>query len=202
MSRLLLVRHGRSKLSGEKRFWGKTDIELSNEGIQQAERLRERLAEEKISVVYSSTLRRAFATAEIIAARHKLDVQALAELNELNFGFIEGLTFAEIGKLHPELARQLNTWSPHLAFPGGESLDELNGRLQFFFKRLAKHQPKDTVLIVAHGGTLRLLICNLLGLDIEGWWKIQVDHASLSIIDTYPQGAILSLLNDTSHLEL
>ena len=202
MSRLLLVRHSRTKLSNEKRFWGKTDIELSNEGIQQAERLRERLAAEKINAVYSSTLRRAFSTAEVIASRHKLEVQAFVELNELNFGFVEGLTFEEIKKLHPELARQLNIWSPRLTFPGGESLDELNSRLQFFLKLLEKHQPKETVLIVAHAGTLQFLICNLLGIAIEGWWKIHIDHASLSIIDTYPQGAILSLLNDVSHLKV
>lgn len=202
MSRLLLVRHSETKLNnGARRFWGKTDIDLSADGIRQAEKLRDRLAAEKINAVYASNLIRTRATAEIIASEHHLKVICCPELDELNFGYVEGLTFEEITRLHPELAEVLNDWEKRPKFPGGESLDELDDRLQKFLNRLKKHKLEETILIVAHAGTLRLMICHLLGIALEHWRQMQLDFASLSIMETYPQGAILSLLNDVSHIK-
>ena len=201
MSRLLLVRHGINKLNNARRFWGKTDVALSHKGIHQAEKLRDRLATEKINAIYTSNLSRARATAEIIAAKHKAGITTLDELSELNFGWVEGLTFEEISRLHPELAEVLNDWKTRPKFPGGESLDELNSRVQRFLNQLQKHKPSETILIVAHAGTLRLIICNLLEIELEHWRQMQLDFASLSILETYPQGAILNLLNDVSHLK-
>ena len=103
MSRLLLVRHGKTKLNSTERFWGQTDVELSAEGIRQAERLRDRLAAQKIDSIYASNLRRALLTAEIIASRHQLQITSCAELSEINFGYVEGLKFEEISQLYPEL---------------------------------------------------------------------------------------------------
>jgi alpha-ribazole phosphatase len=200
LAKLLLVRHGTTTLHQEDRFWGSTDIPLSNTGIRQAEKLCKRLAKEKISAVYTSPLSRARTTAEIIASGHHLNAITCDELRECNFGYIEGLTFEEIKRLHPALAEELINWKT-VAFPGGESLDELNGRLLSFLKRLEEHKPKETVLIVAHGGPLRLIVCNLLGIGYKHWLHIRVDVASLSIVETYPQGTVLSLLNDISHLK-
>jgi alpha-ribazole phosphatase len=202
LSRILLVRHGQIKLNEENRFWGKTDVTLSDLGIRQSERLRDRLAAEKINAIYTSTLSRTRMTAEIIASGHKCSTTACDELNELNFGFIEGLTFEEIKQLYPELAEVLSGFNTPPQFPGGESLDELDNRVQKFLETLHQHKPEETILIVAHAGTLRLIVCHLLGIGMENWRKIRLDMASLSIIDTYPQGAILSLLNDISHLRL
>ena len=200
MAKLLLVRHGDNRLDGALRFWGKTDIELSAGGFRQAQKLRDRLAKQKISAVYTSNLSRSRHTAEVITSVHKLKVVTSEELDELNFGWVEGLTFDEIEKLYPEFAVVLADWRSRPRFPGGESLDELNRRVQAFLEKLRKHKPGETVLIVAHSGTLRLMICNLLGIGLEHWRQIQVDLASLSIVETYEQGALLSLLNDVSHL--
>lgn len=202
MSRLLLVRHGNTKLNNAKRFWGQTDVELNADGIRQAEKLRDRLATEKIDAAYSSNLSRARLTAEIIASRHQLGVTALTQLMEINFGFIEGLTFEEVSQLHPEIADLMSKWAKKPEFPGGETLDNLDNRVQKFLKLLQKHNPEETILIVAHAGTLRLMICNLMGIGSEHWRHIHLDLASLSILETYPQGAVLSLLNDVSHLKL
>lgn len=199
MPKLLLVRHGNTSPDSAMRFWGKTDVPLSPTGIRQVEKLRDRLAAQKIDVVYSSTLRRARATAEIITSGGR-DITAAPELDEINFGWLEGLTFEEIKERYPQTARELGDWNIRQKFPGGESLDELNERLCDFLKRLAKHRPDEVILIVAHSGTLRVLICNLLGIGVEHWRQINVDLASLSIMETYPQGAFLNLLNDTSHL--
>jgi len=201
LARLLLVRHGNTQLNSAQRFWGQTDVKLSDEGIRQAERLRDRLAKEKLSAIYTSNLSRAQATAEIIACRHQLALTTCPELREIDFGLVEGLTFDEIKQQKPTLAEQLFRWNARPQFPGGESLDRLNRRVKTFLPVLAGHAPAETVLVVAHSGVLRLLICNLLGIALEHWRQLRIDLASLSTVDTYPEGAILSRLNDTNHLQ-
>lgn len=200
MSKLLLVRHGDTELNSTERYWGNTDVELSDAGFRQAERLRDRLATERIDAIYSSDLRRASATAEIIASGHQPDIIICAELREMNFGELEGLTFNEISQLYPEVTELWLQRSPKLRCPGGESVDELNSRVSQFVGRLKKHALQETILIVAHSGPLRSLVCHLLGIGVERRWQFRLDLASLTILETYPQGAILSLLNDTSHL--
>ena len=201
MAKLLLVRHGNTKLNSTERFWGQTDVELSAEGIRQAEQLRDRLTTQKIDTVYASNLSRAMVTAQIIASRHQAKIITRDELGEINFGDVEGLTFNEISQLHPELAESMANWSVHPGFPGGETIDELNERVNKFLPELKKHPPEETVLIVAHSGILRLMICNLLVIEQEHWRQLRINLASLSILETYPRGAILSLLNDISHLD-
>jgi len=201
LSKLLLVRHGNTKLNSTERYWGQTDVELSTTGIRQAERLRDRLAAQAIDAIYSSNLCRALVTAKIITSDRPLDIITCAELREINFGEIEGLTFKEVSQLYPEVSEAWFKWSLTLKYPGGESIVEFNNRISKFLERLEKHTPEETVLIVAHSASLRLLICHLLGIGIQYWRQIRLDLASLSVLDTYPQGAILSLLNDISHLE-
>lgn len=201
MSRLLLVRHGDTELSCTERLWGHTDGALSAAGLRQVERLRDRLATEKIDVVYSSNLRRTLATAEIIASGYQLEVITCAELREINFGQLEGLTFKEINQLYPELTKLWFNWSMTLNFPGGESLGAFRSRVSSFIGRLDKHGEGETILIVAHSGSLRLLVCQFLGIDLKHWSQIRLGLASLSIVETYPQGGILSLLNDVSYLD-
>jgi len=200
LSRLLLVRHGDTELNSAERYWGRSDVKLSAAGIRQAERLRGRLAVEKIDAVYSSNLERALVTAEIIASSHQLAVITCAELREVNFGQLEGLNFSEISRLYPEVAKLWAERSTKLKYPGGESLVEFNTRVSKFLSRLDKHTVGETILIVAHAGVLRTLVCQLLGIDPQRRWQIRLDLASLSIMETHQQGAILSLLNDVSHL--
>lgn len=196
----MLVRHGDTRLNSGERFWGQTDVELSDAGIEQAQRLRERLAGEKIDAIYSSDLKRAVHTAGVIAAAREVKITTCAELRETNFGRVEGLTFEEIQQRYPELTASWLSWSLSMRFPGGESVEELNARVKRFLPRLEKHKDGEVVLVVAHSASLRLLICHLLGIELVHWRQFRLDLASLSILDTYPQGAILNLSNDVSHL--
>ena len=200
MSKLFLVRHGDTELNSAERYWGRSDVKLSAAGIGQAERLRDRLAVEKIDAVYSSNLERALVTAEIIASGRQLAVITCAELREVNFGQLEGLNFSEISRLYPEVAKLWVERSSKLKYPGGESLVKFNNRVSKFLSRLDKHTVGETILIVAHAGVLRTLVCQLLGIDPQRRWQFRLDLASLSILETHQQGAILSLLNDVSHL--
>jgi len=202
LSRLLLVRHGETKLNSAQRYWGHTDVELSLAGLKQAERLRDYLQAERIDAIYSSDLKRACLTAEVIASRHKLGVIICPELKEIDFGKIEGLTFAEVNHLYPEVSRLWVKRSAMLKYPGGESVSHFRQRiLSFIDSYLKGHLQEETILIVAHSGVLRTIICHQMNLDFSNMGKIRLDLASLSILEVYPNTAVLSRLNDISHLE-
>lgn len=198
---MLLVRHGETELNSSLRFWGRTDVALSDAGLRQAECLRERLNPEKIDFIYSSGLKRALVTAQTIASRHNMQIATCPELRELDFGRLEGLTFDEIARLYPDVARTWKERDATFAYPGGESIAELDKRIHQFRSRLEGHHEGETLLIVAHSGVLRTLLCQLMGMEPKQRWQIRIDLASLSIIETYREGAILSLLNDVSHLK-
>lgn len=201
MIRLILARHGEVRSDSPGRYWGYTDIPLSAEGIRQAKRLCHCLAKDKIGVIYSSDLRRALDTATIIASLRQIPVVSCWELREINFGQCEGMTFDEVREYCPEAERLWWGTDPELSFPGGESLKAFAERIDRFAIKLSSHSPDDTVLIVAHSGSLRVLICRLTGLDLCHWWQIRLDSASLSVVETFEPGAILCRLNDISHLK-
>ena len=200
MSTLLLVRHGETELRSSERYWGQTDVKLGALGINQAERLRDLLATERIDAIYSSNLKRASVTAEIIASKHNTAIITCAELGEVNFGEIEGLTFNEVAQRYPEVVKAWIEGNPELKYPGGESLGEFIERVSGFARRLRNVAPEQTALIVAHSGSLRLLIGHLLGIGPQHWWRLWLDFASLSIVATNAQGTVLRSLNNTSHL--
>ncbi len=200
MSKLLLVRHGITEYNTTRRFAGYSDVEMSAAGYGQVEKLRDRLANEKIDAVYSSDLKRALVTAEVLSSRHKVDIVTCPELREMNYGNAEGLTFDEISRLYPEVAELITNFNLRLEFPGGETFEGFTERVSKFLDGLNKHAPSQTILIVTHSGPIRTLVCRLLGIDLEHWWQIGCANASLSIVETYPRGAIINQLNDTSHL--
>ena len=201
MPRLILIRHGDTRLNSAERYWGKTDVELSPSGLEQAEKLRQYLAQERLDAAYSSELERASLTARTIAQTHQLEVTTCPELDEIDFGKVEGLTFAEVSRLYPEVTRLWLERSPELEYPGGESVRHFRKRvLGFIPNRLQRHLPQETILIVAHSGVLRTLICHLLGFTFSTISKIRVDLASLSIVETHDTTAVLNRLNDTSYL--
>ena len=201
MSKLFLVRHGSTDYNSGRRFLGYSDIELNTTGYRQVERLRDRLANEKIDAIYSSDLKRTLATAEVISSGRDVDIVACPELREVNYGICEGLTFQEIGSRHPDVAAKCVNFTLELAFPEGECFEEFIERTCGFLGKLDKHGQSETVLIVSHNGPLKVLICRFLGIDMEHWWQISIDTASLSIVDTSLRGARISCLNDTCHLK-
>ena len=201
MTRLLLVRHGKTEWNETGRYQGCSDTCLSSTGREEAEAVRQRLAAEKIDVIYCSDLERAVQTAKTIASGRDVKLVTCKELREIDFGEFEGLTFDEVGRRYPD-----NDWwtarDAAQKLPQGESVGQLAARVdQFTATCLRKHTDEETILIVAHGGSLRTLICRLLGLGLEHWWQIGIDSASLTIMETYPLGMTLSVLNDTCHLK-
>ena len=201
MTRLLLVRHGLTDYNSTRRFAGSTDIELSPLGREQVAKLGKRLADQQIDFVYCSNLRRARVTAEMLIEGRCLTITPCPELREVDYGECEGLTYSQIKERFPTVADGVVAPERGLEFPGGESFAAMVERINQFKERLARHAPNDTVLVVSHSGPLRSLVCSMLGVSQGCWRQLRIDNASLSIIDIYPRGTILSLLNGTSHLK-
>jgi alpha-ribazole phosphatase len=201
MTRLLLVRHGLTDWNAAQRFQGQHDLPVNDIGRRQAAALAERLAGEPLQAVIASDLQRAQATAGAIVDRQACLITIEPRLREISFGAWEGLTYAEIAAGHPEV---LAAWEKNIlenAPPGGETLNQLAGRVQAVLDELLLAQDGETILLVAHGGPLQVLICLALGLPPEKYWQFHLSPGSLSEIAIYPQGGILNLLNDTCHQE-
>jgi len=201
LTKLLLVRHGQTLWNHIARYQGHTDIDLSATGRNQAHLLSLRLATVSLQAVYASDLKRALDTARIIAEPHGLDVQALPQLREINFGAWEGLTFQEIEARYPEIANKWHSSPGSVRIPDGETFQELMERAYGAVLDLAKSNDPGTVAVVTHGGAIRSIISALLGMDLNNLFRIRQDNAALNIIDFYDGYGILNLLNDTHHLE-
>ncbi|MFD8532119.1 bifunctional RNase H/acid phosphatase [Streptosporangium canum] len=199
---LLLLRHGETPLSVERRFSGLGDPELTPNGIAQAEAAAARLSREPygIQVVVSSPLKRARATAEIVAARLGLEVIVEEGLREADFGDWEGHTFTEIQRRWPDA---LAAWlaDPSAAPPGGESFGVAARRVQATGDRLVERYEGRTVLAVSHVTPIKMLLQSALLAPLAALYRMHLDLAALSLIEYYADGpAVVKAFNDTSHL--
>jgi alpha-ribazole phosphatase len=198
--RLLLVRHGETDWNRQRRYQGQSDVPLNETGREQAAAAGRRLARQQISHLVSSDLRRARQTAEVIAARCQLEVRHDSRLREMSFGAWEGLTHDQIQARWPGARTAWFADPVHTAPPEGETLAQVSERVQAVLKEIARAQGGQTVVLVAHGGVLRTLICLAVGLDPQVQWRFRIHEASISEVHLYDGTAALVTLNDTHHL--
>ena len=200
-TRLLLLRHGQTELSVQRRYSGRGNPELTEVGRRQAADAARYLAQKGgISAVISSPLQRAHATATAAADALGLSVAVDENLTETDFGEWEGLTFPEAAKSHPDVhGRWLRDTS--LAAPGGESFDEVGQRVQRARDLIVAEHPGATVLVVSHVTPIKTLLRLALDAGPTILHRVHLDLASLSIAEFYPDnGASVRLVNDTSYL--
>jgi probable phosphoglycerate mutase len=198
---MLLVRHGETPLSVERRFSGTGDPELSERGVAQAASVAERLSGLDIDALVSSPRARARATAEAIAKVLGLDVVIDDAVAETDFGDWEGHTFAEIRELWPDA---LAAWlgHPDVAPPGGESFTATFKRVGAWRERMVADHPGKVVVVVSHVTPIKTLLREALDAPAHVLYRIHLDPASLSTVDWYAAGAgVVRLVNDTSHLD-
>jgi alpha-ribazole phosphatase len=200
MVKLILVRHGRTEWNAEGRFQGQSDAPLNAVGRRQAAALSRRLSREPIAVVYASDLQRAHETAGRIAAAHGLGVRSEPRLREMSFGAWEGLTLDEIERRDPQGLAAWQADPLNVAPPGGETLAQLAARVGAALNEIVQAHRDAAALLAAHGGSLQALLCLAFGLDLRRYWQFRLDLAAVSELYVYPEGAILTLLNDTAHL--
>ena len=183
-TRIFLIRHGATVLTAEDRFAGATDVELSDEGREQARRLAERLRAEKIAAVYASPLGRTVETASIIAQPHGLDVVRRDGLREISHGRWEQMTRREVEQKFPEEAAAWEEDPYTFAPAGGESGLAVTARALPVLVEIVRAHRGENVIIVSHKATIRLLLSSLLGFDPRRYRdNLDQSPAALNIVD-------------------
>jgi len=190
-----LARHGEVLHAAEGRFFGHTDIALSDVGQAQVTALGESLGGEPIEAVYSSDLLRARTSAAPLAVARGTDVVAVPPLREMAMGRWEGLTFAEIRAREPELCAQWLADPFAMAFPGGEGLPDLQARALPALRSVVQRHAGSRIAVVAHGGTNRVILADALGLPLGNIFRLAQDYAAWSLIEYRDHDAIVHILN-------
>jgi broad specificity phosphatase PhoE len=198
--RLLLVRHGATANNLEARFTGQSDIPLSALGERQARAAADALARTPLDAVISSDLRRAWATAVVIARPHGLTPETDPDLREIGMGAWEGQAASEIEAADLELITSWRRDPLRHAPPGGEALADLQARMVSALVRWQERFPQGTLLWVTHGGSIGALLCHLLGMDLARREQFRRDNASITELDLSGPLAVITRLNDTTHL--
>ncbi|HLQ54860.1 MAG TPA: bifunctional RNase H/acid phosphatase [Streptosporangiaceae bacterium] len=196
----LLLRHGQTEFSAERRFAGRGDIALTDTGRRQAVAAADQLAARGIDAIVTSPLQRARKTAEAVAAATGAPLAVDDGLVEADFGKWEGLTFGEAAQRWPE---EMSAWlaSADVAPPGGESLADAARRVLGTLDRLLAARPRETLLLVSHVTPIKTLACRALLAPPAAMFRIHLDVASLTEIDWFADGpALVRSLNDTAHL--
>ncbi|WP_067696917.1 bifunctional RNase H/acid phosphatase [Nocardia jejuensis] len=200
-TRLLLLRHGQTELSVERRYSGRGNPPLTELGREQVARAGKMLGGKgDIAAIVCSPLGRARETAEAAGRALGLPVRVLDGLIETDFGAWEGLTFQEAREQDPDLhTRWLG--DPSLPAPGGESFDQVRERIEGVRRDLVALYPGANVLVVSHVTPIKTLLQLALGVGPSILYRLHLDLASLSIAEFYPDGgASVRLVNDTSYL--
>lgn len=200
-TRVFLIRHGATILSAEDRFAGATNVQLSDEGREQAKRLAFRLGDEPIKAVYASPMTRTMDTAGYLAEPHGLTVQAREGLQEISHGHWEQMTRREVEAAFPEEAAAWDEDPFTFAPSGGESGLAVTARSLPVFLDIVRAHLGEAVAVVSHKATIRLLLSSLLGFDPRRYRdNLDQSPCALNIIDFRdPVRARLTLFNDTSH---
>ena len=201
MTKVIFIRHGQTEWNVTGRYQGQSDVQLSEEGRQQAVKLAENFPVEKVDAIYASDLQRAMVTAETIAQKFGLKVKAEPAFRELSFGDWEGLTYQQIVDKWEDAMANFLQHPDILEIPGGESFPAVQKRAT---KRLGELLPKhdgQTIVVVAHGAVLRTMLTAALHMPLQYLWSIRQFNTAVNIVrydaDANPT---VELLNSTAHL--
>lgn len=203
MTRIILVRHGRTAWNegnGE-RLRGRSEIELNDEGIVQAQSTARKLSQWEVAAVYSSPLRRAMMTAEIIAEPLELGVESFPALIDIDYGKWQGLSLSEAAADDEALYKLWLNKPDQVRFPGGETLEEVGRRALGGVEAVASRNPDLTTVLVSHKVVCQALICRLMGLELRHFWNVRQDLCAVNVVEMTDNGPALRLVNDTCHLK-
>ncbi len=202
-TRMVLVRHGETGFTAQRRYSGRGDVDLSTIGEAQAAAAASRLTTVvgTAAVVVTSPLTRCRRTAEVIANRlGQVPIEVEPDLIECDFGEWEGLTFAEVKQRWPD---ELDAWlgSPDIAPPGGESFRAVSARVSAVISKLTSMYPGQTVVVVSHVTPIKLTLKDALAASDMFLHRLFLDPAGISVVDLWADGGVaVRTVNDTSHL--
>jgi alpha-ribazole phosphatase/probable phosphoglycerate mutase len=193
VSRLVLLRHAEPEESAHGRCYGTLDVGLSPQGHAHAEGLAAELSDLPLDAVYSSPRRRALDTAAPIATAHGLTPAADERLRELDFGELEGRTYDEIAVSLPDLYGAWMTAPTTVSFPGGESYADLRERAVAACNEIRRRHA--SALVVTHGGVVRAVLAECLGMPAESIFRLDQSYGGVSIVEWIDETPLVRLVN-------
>jgi phosphoserine phosphatase len=178
---VLLVRHGATDWNVQGRCQGVTDLELNEVGVRQAEHIASSLSQETLHGIYSSDLRRAQQTAQLISLHHRLPVLIESDVRELDHGRLEGLTFSEIKENYSQFIQKWRTEPAEIQVPGGERLVDVASRAWSALNRIARrHTSNETIVVVSHNFPILGIICEITGTQLNNYRNFHLDPCGVT----------------------
>ena len=202
--RIVFVRHPETEWGNVKdpesstkgqRLLGWTDVALSSIGVERASNLSLRFREEGITRIETSPLKRAVLTAQMIAADISVPLVFQEDLREINFGSCEGLTFEELESKFPAVHKAYLAQGSDVVFPEGESFEGFRSRVKRWLNSLLASHDGETVLVISHGGVIRVALCLLLDWSPETFWSLRQDYGGITSIGVYGDRRIIERIN-------
>ena len=200
--RLLLVRHGETPWNVTLQYQGQGKVPLNERGLEQARRCAERLTRYGATALYSSDIVRAWQTAEVIGEALALKPIPMPELREIDVGQWEGHTPEELYRRFPDHMAEYRRDPARTVRLGGESYAQLQTRALVALNHIQeRHQQDAAIVAVSHGGTIRALLCHVIGLDLGNFGRMWLDNGSITELRLGQSGWRLMRLNDNAHVE-
>jgi probable phosphoglycerate mutase len=201
MLEIYFIRHGETAGNRENRFRGRHDFPLNENGIRQAEALRDELREVSFDAVYSGPLSRTRQTAEILAnGRSKIILEE--GFNNISLGPWEDVSKDEVRRKYPEAWQLWVTTPEKLSFPGMETLAQVRQRSFAALQKIIQQHPEGRIAVVTHRAVIKPLFAAILDIPEPYFWKIHMDTAAYSICEYRPErGFTFTLINQTRHLK-
>lgn len=201
MTKIFLIRHGQSEWNKLNKIQGQKNTILTELGEKQALYMGNRLINEKIDIIYTSDLKRAYDTAKIISNEINKPLISSDAIREINFGPWEGLNTEELLDKYKDEYLTWNKEPDKLNMDGVETLEDLKNRGMKYINNIIKENQNKNIAIVSHGAMLKVIILGLLGMEMSYYKNISLNNVSLSIVECRDYNNVLTLLNDTSHLK-
>ena len=200
MTKLILIRHGETEWNKRKMFQGHSDVELAPEGVHQAHLLAAHFPVEHVDAIYSSDLRRARMTAEIIKDKFGLELKLDARLREANYGTWEERAFEELALAHPTEFKTFFLDPDAFTPEGGEKFSDVQTRAMAALNEIANANPNKVVAVVTHGGVLRTVIAAILEMPLRKLWALKQFNTAVNIFRVDDGNYSVELINSVEHL--
>lgn len=200
MTRIFLIRHGETEWNRQGKLQGQSNVNLSPEGVHQAQMLAEYAYFKHADAIYSSDLHRAAATAEILAKKFGLRVRKMPELRETNFGEWEGKSISELAEKYPKDFGKFFTAPEKFQPPQGESFLSSQARIINAMDRITANHDNENIIVVSHGAVIRLLLCAALDMPIHKMWALAQFNMAVNVLLIADGNITVELMNGTGHL--
>lgn len=201
MTQLYFIRHGETDWNATGKYQGWSDVPLSEQGRKQAECLGKRFESVPLDVIYSSPLKRAYDTAKAVADKKAMTIIPDEHFKEINFGDWEGLTAHQLKELYGEKFQYFLDHPEDAEFPGEGSFSLVMERIKIGLDTVLEENQGKNIMIVSHGGLIRLCIFYLTGMDIRFYKQMWINNTAVSVVRMTSYGAILYKVNDDAHIE-